>query len=104
MEYKCALCDKDLVDPKKSTTGLIAHEFNDKYYCNECIEAVQFADMVSQPKIIKEKKIVEKKENIPPSSLSSISYRCVNCKNQTCGNKCTNCGTPSPLMSKKKKI
>jgi predicted RNA-binding Zn-ribbon protein involved in translation (DUF1610 family) len=102
MELKCALCEKDLVDPKISTTGLVAHEFNTKYYCNECYEAVQFADMVSQPNIIKEKKKIEKKENIPPMSV--ISYRCVNCKNQASGNKCDNCGTPSPLMSKKKKF
>ena len=102
MEYKCALCEKDLVDPKKSTMGLIAHEFNNKNYCNECIEAVQFADMVSQPKIIKDKKIIEKKENIKPMSL--ITYRCVSCKNEASGNKCTQCGTPSPLMNKKKKF
>jgi len=104
MEYKCALCDRIVIVVEKSTVEQIIHTFNDKSYCNECIEAVQFADMVSQPKKlikrdenIKKSEIIQKKENI-----SIYTYRCIKCKIETSGNNCTNCGTPSPFTKRKK--
>jgi len=105
MEYKCALCDKTLIDPKLSTPGTFANEFNNKYYCSECLEAVQFADMVSQPKkIIDVEKKTKTSENLNTNKTISInSYKCVNCKNESSGNNCIHCGTPSPLMRSKKK-
>ncbi len=100
MEYKCALCEKILSKPNSGTTGLIANAYNDKYYCNECIEAVQFADMVSSVKA----KPVLKEININNTKTVSVSvniYTCVKCNNQVSGNNCPDCGTPSPLTRRK---
>ena len=103
MEYKCSICEKDLLEPNSNKIGLIAHTYCDKYYCNECVEAAEFADMVSKPSKPKQSKIKpEGKENKSEISVSTIVFRCVKCKNETTGNKCTYCGTPSPLMGRKK--
>jgi hypothetical protein len=103
MEYKCSICEKDLIEPTSNKAGLIAHTFRDKYYCNECVDAAEFADMVSQPNKVKEKKIKQEgKENKNELSASVIVFRCVKCKNESTGNKCIHCATPSPLMGRKK--
>ena len=103
MEYKCSICEKDLIEPTSNKVGLIAHTFRDKYYCNECVDAAEFADMVSKPNKVREKKIkVEGTENKSEKSVSTIVFKCVKCKNESSGNNCIHCGTPSPLMGRKK--
>ena len=106
MEIKCSFCDKLLIESvsQANTTGhQIVHTFNDKSYCSECFEAVQFADMVSKPSKIRveKKKSSDSKENeesvTKKKIISTINYRCGKCKQDTSGYKCEHCGSPSPL-------